>query len=196
MPSRLADELADHQTLAARVARELRPEIERAAELVRAAFARGGRLYAFGNGGSAADAQHLAAEMAGRFRADRRPFPAIALAANAPILTCIGNDYDFAEVFARQIEALAVPGDLAVGLSTSGESENVVRGLRAAKSLGVQTIALTGGAGGRAAASADVALLVPSHVTARIQEMHILIIHLICAVIDEWAAELSPAGPA
>lgn len=196
MPSRLADELADHQALAARVARELRPEIERAAELVRAAFARGGRLYAFGNGGSAADAQHLAAEMVGRFRADRRPFPAVALAANAPILTCIGNDYDFAEVFARQIEALAVPGDLAVGLSTSGEAENVVRGLRAAKSLGVQTIALTGGAGGRAAAAADVALLVPSHVTARIQEMHILIIHLICSAIDEWAAELSPAGPA
>src|SRR5690606_29499563 len=146
-------------------------------------------LYSFGNGGSAADAQHLAAELVGRFRRERRPLPAVALTTDASTLTCIANDYAYEEVFSRQARALCGPSDVVVGISASGASENVVRGLAAAREKGAATIALTGGDGGRLAPIAHCSLVAPAHSTARIQEMHILIIHLICEALDDRLLE-------
>jgi D-sedoheptulose 7-phosphate isomerase len=177
----------EHQEVLARVEEGLLPAIAAAAQLICTALARGGRVYAFGNGGSAADAQHLAAELVGRFRRERRPLPGIALTTDSSALTCIGNDYSFAEVFSRQVGAFVLPNDVVVGITTSGNSENVVRGLEAARQRGAVTIALTGAAGGAAAKVASHVLAVPSATTARIQEMHVLIIHLICEKIDGWA---------
>jgi D-sedoheptulose 7-phosphate isomerase len=148
---------------------------------------RGGKLLSFGNGGSAADAQHLAAELVGRYRRERRALPAVALTTDSSALTCIGNDYDFRDVFARQVQALCKPEDVVVGITTSGASENVARGLRAANDAGALTVALTGGSGGQVAGIAQHSLIVPSSVTARIQEMHIFLIHLLCERLDDWA---------
>lgn len=145
---------------------------------------RGGRLLFFGNGGSAADAQHLAAEFVGRFRLERAPLAALALTTDTSALTAIANDWDFGEIFARQVEALGKPGDLAIALSTSGTSRNVLRGVEAARARGLKTIGLTGGDGGRLAALVDLALVVPSRSTARIQEVHITIGHALCEVVD------------
>jgi D-sedoheptulose 7-phosphate isomerase len=144
-----------------------------------------GRLFTFGNGGSAADAQHLAAELLGRYRRERTPLAATALTTDPSTMTAISNDYAFADVFARQVTALARTGDVVLGITTSGASENVVRGLKAAKACGALTVALSGGDGGEAARCADQALVVPSKVTARIQEMHLLLIHIICDRIDD-----------
>ena len=176
----------DHARLARQVADDLTPSVAALAEAIRASLASGGKLLVFGNGGSAADAQHFAAELLGHSHADRRPLPAVALTTDSSTLTAIANDYSFDELFARQVSALARPGDVVVGISTSGESENVVRGLRAADDAGATTAALTG-EGGRTASLADHVIAVPSRTTARIQEMHILIIHLICERIDDWA---------
>jgi len=179
--------LADHLELAGRI-HELLPAAEAAAlEIVRA-FERGCRVYTFGNGGSAADAMHLAEELVGRFRRDRRPLPAQSLSADASALTCIANDYSFDEVFERQVRAFVRSGDVAVAFSTSGRSTNVVRGLAAARSAGATTVLLTGGSGGDAIEHADVALVVPSESTARVQEMHVLLLHLILEQVDAWAA--------
>jgi D-sedoheptulose 7-phosphate isomerase len=145
---------------------------------------RGGRLLFFGNGGSAADAQHLAAEFVGRFRLERAPLAALALTTDTSALTAIANDWDFGEIFARQVEALGKPGDLAIALSTSGTSRNVLRGVEAARARGLKTIGLTGGDGGRLAALVDLALVVPSRSAARIQEVHITIGHALCEVVD------------
>jgi D-sedoheptulose 7-phosphate isomerase len=144
----------------------------------------GGRLLLFGNGGSAADAQHLATEFTVRFARDRAPLPALALTADTATLTAIGNDYGFERLFARQIEAHGRPGDLAIGLSTSGRSPNVVAGLRAAGALGLGAAALTGGDGGDLPGLARPLLCVPSRVTARIQEMHMLLGHLLCGAVE------------
>jgi D-sedoheptulose 7-phosphate isomerase len=167
-------------------AERLMPEVEAVAARLVEAFKAGGRLYAFGNGGSAADAQHLAGELIGHYRRDRRPLPAIALSTDPSVVSCIANDYTFDDVFARQLEALVRPGDMAIGYTTSGRSENVVRGLRAAREAGAVTVLFGGGA--PASDHADHALVVPSQTTARIQEMHLLLMHLMIDRVDEWAA--------
>lgn len=177
----LQDHLAVTQQMAA-----LLPQVEAVAQAACRALADGGTVYVFGNGGSAADAQHFAAELVGRYRRERRPLRAVALTTDSSALTCIGNDYSFEEVFSRPLAGMARPGDIAFGITTSGNSGNVVRGLAEARALGVTTVALTGGTGGKVAAQADYALVVPSPVTARIQEMHVLMIHMICERIDDW----------
>ena len=148
------------------------------------ALGAGHKVLIFGNGGSAADAQHMAAEFVGRYEEDRVGLPAIALTGNGSTVTAIGNDLGYAEIFARQIEALGRPGDVAVGITTSGKSENVLRALKAAKSAGLVTIALTGRTG-LAIGDVDVQLRVPSTRTARIQEAHITAIHCICELIEQ-----------
>jgi len=145
----------------------------------------GGKLLLFGNGGSAADAQHIAAELAIRYKADRAAIAAIALTTDSSILTACGNDLGFDAIFARQIEALARNGDVAVGISTSGNSPNVLLGLAEARKRGVRTIGLTAGAGGKLPAVCDAVVAVPSNVTARIQEMHILIGHMWCKALEQ-----------
>jgi len=143
------------------------------------------KLMFCGNGGSAADSQHLAAEFTGRFSIDRKPLPALALSTDSSALTCIGNDYSFHDVFCRQVLALGKEGDCLIGISTSGNSENVLRAFVAAKELGIKTIGLLGRDGGKLAALSDVAIVVPSDVTARIQEAHILIGHTICGGVEQ-----------
>jgi D-sedoheptulose 7-phosphate isomerase len=185
---RLRRSLEEHEEVARELASVL-PAIEELGAAFRAAFAGGGRILAFGNGGSAAEAQHLVAELIGRAKADRAPLSAIALVADASSLTAIANDYGFSDVFARQVRALATRKDLVVGISTSGRSENVVRALEAAHKAHAKTALLTGADGVRAAALVDYAVVVPSAETARVQEMHLLIIHLLCEVVDEWAVD-------
>jgi D-sedoheptulose 7-phosphate isomerase len=145
----------------------------------------GGKVLFFGNGGSAADSQHLAAEFTGRYLKERRALPALALSVNTSSLTAIGNDYGFDLVFARQLEALGRPGDVAVGLSTSGNSPNVIRALEAAKLKSIYTVSLTGKSGGQLKNIADCTIRMPSEETPRIQECHILTGHLICEIVEE-----------
>jgi D-sedoheptulose 7-phosphate isomerase len=159
--------------------------MERAAAALVACYRGGGKAMFCGNGGSAADAQHLAAEFVGRYLAERRPLPALALHANSSSLTAIGNDYGYELSFARQLEAFARPGDVAVGLSTSGNSANVVAALQKARELGLTTIALTGEGGGKLRDAADILLAVASRETPRIQECHILIGHCLCQAVEE-----------
>jgi D-sedoheptulose 7-phosphate isomerase len=152
-------------------------------ELIRA-YRAGRKVILFGNGGSAADAQHIAAELAGRYYMDRKPLPAEALTVNTSILTAIGNDYGFEQIFARQVEALGNPGDIAIGISTSGNSPNVIEGIRAAKRKGMITIGLTGADGGQLKNEVDYCICVPSKDTPRIQEAHILVGHIWCELIE------------
>ncbi len=156
-----------------------------AARRVAETFRTGHKLLVFGNGGSAADAQHLAAEFVNRFRLERMPLPAMALTTDTSILTAIANDYDFAEVFVKQVIALGRPGDVALGISTSGHSENVIRALAKARELGLFTIGLGGGEGGRLPEVSDLLILVPSRDTPRIQEGHLFFIHLLCELVEE-----------
>jgi D-sedoheptulose 7-phosphate isomerase len=156
-----------------------------------ALLAGGGKLMFCGNGGSAADSQHLASELTGRFIHDRRPLAGLALTTDSSALTCIGNDYAFDEVFARQVSALGRLGDGLVAISTSGNSRNVLRAVEAAKAAGVFTLGLLGRDGGQLRTACDAAIVVPSQVTARIQEAHLLIGHTLCGVIE---AELGLAG--
>jgi D-sedoheptulose 7-phosphate isomerase len=158
--------------------------IERAEDVIYQAFASGHKLLVFGNGGSSADAQHVAAEFVGRFAAERRPLPAIALTTNQAILTAWSNDYSFDDVFARQVEALGAAGDVAFGISTSGTSPNVVNALRRARDRGLHTIGLTGSGGGRIAELCDVVLEVPLTSTARVQEVHLVTYHAICGAVE------------
>jgi len=142
-------------------------------------------LFWCGNGGSAADSQHLAAELVGRFRKNRRALRSIALTTDTSVLTCVGNDYSFDDIFSRQVEALGREGDVFIGISTSGESENVLRALRVASELGMVTVALLGKKGGHAQNLAQYSLVVPSESTARIQEVHIIVGHILCELIEE-----------
>lgn len=144
----------------------------------------GGKVLLFGNGGSASDAGHLAAELLGRFFVDRRPLAAVALAETTAAMTAIGNDYGYLEVFARQVHALGRPGDVAIGLSTSGTSENVVRGLEAARELGLVTVAFTGASGGKLLDVADLCVRVPSEDTPRVQELCMLLGHTLCEIVE------------
>jgi len=185
----LRRELDEHREVAAQMD-ALLPVIETVAAAMIEALSHAGRVIAFGNGGSAADAQHLAAELVGRARRERRPLPALALSADSSTVTALGNDYGFADVFARQVTAHAHAGDIVIGISTSGASENVVRALAAANAANAMTILLGGGDGGAAASVAKIALLVPSRTIARVQEMHALVIHLLCERVDEWAASI------
>src|SRR5215208_972958 len=180
-------ELADHIALAERVP-ELLPEVDAVARRLIAVYEGGGRLFSFGNGGSAADAQHLAAELVARYLRERRPLPAVALSVDPSVVTAIGNDYSFEDLFARQVQAFAAAGDMVVGFTTSGRSPNVVAGLAAARELGATTVLFGGGDGPPASEHADHALVVPSTTTARIQEMHLLLMHLVLEQVDAWAA--------
>lgn len=179
--------IEEHLALVAKLDHVL-PLVDEVARTIVAAYERDGRVYAFGNGGSAGDAQHLAGELVGRFKRERRPLAAASLAVDPSAVTCIANDYSFDDVFARQVEALARPGDVVVGYTTSGRSENVVRGLAAARRAGATTVLFSGGDGRPAADHADHALVVPSTSTARVQELHLLLMHLIVDRVDAWAA--------
>jgi len=153
-------------------------------EAVTAALKGGNKILLFGNGGSAADAQHLAAEFVNRFMIERPPLPAIALTTDTSVITSIGNDYDFADIFSKQIRAIGQGGDVAWGMSTSGTSANVVKGLEAARKIGMVTVGLTGRDGGEIARIVDHALIVSSSSTPRIQEVHITVGHVICEMVD------------
>jgi D-sedoheptulose 7-phosphate isomerase len=163
---------------------EMLAAIDRAAELIANTLRRGNKLLLFGNGGSAADATHIAAEFVGRFLRERAALPALSLSDNASAVTAIGNDYGFDRVFARQVEAQGVAGDCALAISTSGTSANIVAGLQAAQERGLATIGLTGGSGGEMPPLCDVCLIAPSDETPRIQEAHTLIAHLLCELAE------------
>lgn len=160
------------------------PEVVEAASLIVESLGAGGKVLAFGNGGSAADAQHLVAELVGRFQRDRNGFAAIALSTDTSVLTSVANDYGFDHVFARQIDALGRAGDVAVAISTSGESPNVTAGVNAARARGLRILALTGRNGGRVGAHADVHVNVPHASAARVQEVHRTVIHAICEIVE------------
>lgn len=180
----LVDEaFAEHQRVLADSVRELSGPLAQAAELLVAAYRRGGKALLFGNGGSMTDALHVEGELVGRFGYDRPGLPAVALA-GASALTAIANDYSYADAFARMVRAQGRPGDVAWGYSTSGNSENVVRALRAAREAGLATLAFTGAGGGKCRELADVCLMVPSRHTPRIQEVHILCSHTLCDAVE------------
>jgi D-sedoheptulose 7-phosphate isomerase len=181
---RLQEAMAESISLKQRFAAEQGEAVVAAAQKIAAVFQAGGKLLLFGNGGSAADAQHLAAEFVNRFQVERPPLAALALTTDTSILTAVANDYDFLQVFAKQVRALGRPGDLAWGISTSGSSPNVVEGLQAARDVGLATLALSGRDGGPVAAAADLALIVPSRNTPRIQEVHLTIGHVLCDLVD------------
>ena len=183
----LAATLRDRVLTSADVKRQLADQLDDAvavAELLVESILAGHKLLLFGNGGSAADAQHIAAELIGHYYLERRPLPALALTVDTSALTAIGNDYSFDLVFARQVDALGQPGDVAIGLSTSGNSRNVVEGLRSAQHKGLRTVAMTGRNGGLAAELADVCVRIPSTDTPRIQESHILLGHVWAEIIE------------
>jgi len=159
--------------------------IESAAKTIIESLKAGKKLLVFGNGGSASDSQHIAAELVGRFKMERKALPAVALTTNTSILTAIANDYGYDVVFSRQIEALGVQGDVALGLSTSGNSKNVIEALKKARSIGMKTIALSGGDGGSMKKEADISIVVATKDTPRVQESHILIAHIICALVED-----------
>jgi len=183
--SRLADAaFAAAIALHSRMRMNLGPTLV-AAHAMSDALGAGKKLLVFGNGGSAADAQHLSAELVGRFQKERAAMPAIALTTDSSILTSVANDYSFKQVFARQLEALGQPGDVALGISTSGESPNVLAALQVARAKGLKTIALTGRDGGSVGAAADIHVNVPDQSTARVQEVHRTILHVMCEVIEE-----------
>jgi D-sedoheptulose 7-phosphate isomerase len=177
--------LSAHRSAVDEVAGRMVPAVTEAAELVVTALRAGNKLMLCGNGGSAADAQHLAAELTGRYVRERQPLAAVALTTDTSALTAIANDYGYDQVFSRQVEALARPGDVLLAISTSGGSPSVLKAVERARALGCRTIGLTGRGGGSLAALVDVPLVVPVVETARIQEMHILIGHILCECVDE-----------
>ncbi len=184
LTARLAEAVAEANQLKSKVVAEQAEEVAAAARLLADTLKGGGKILLFGNGGSAADAQHLAAEFVNRFQIERPPLAALALTTDTSILTSIANDYDFLEVFVKQIKALGREGDAAVGFSTSGSSANVVEALKVAREMGLRTMAFSGGDGGPVAEAAELALVVPSRNTPRIQEVHITIGHVLCDMVD------------
>jgi D-sedoheptulose 7-phosphate isomerase len=182
--SLLAAECADHREVFEATVGSVAPAFTRVLDIWDGAIRGGGKLLLFGNGGSAADAQHIAAEFVIRYKNDRPAIAAIALTTDTSALTACGNDFGFDAVFARQIEALARPGDAVVAFSTSGKSPNVVAGLREARKRGARTTGFTGGDGGDMRELCDALILVPSRVTARIQEMHIMVAHALCKILE------------
>jgi D-sedoheptulose 7-phosphate isomerase len=178
-------EIAEHITVATTLAEAIRTPLIRLSELCLSSLAGGGKILFCGNGGSAADAQHLATEIVVRYKVNRRALPAIALTTDTSILTATANDFSFDEIFSRQVEALARPGDVLIGISTSGKSPNVLKALEAAKAIGATAAGFAGRDGGAMVGLADPLLIVPATVTARIQEMHILIGHMLCEAIEQ-----------
>ncbi len=178
------DIINEHIATAERL-KSLETDIQAACDLCASTILRGGKILIAGNGGSAADAQHIAAEFVGRFVKNRRSFPSIALSTDTSALTAIANDYGFERVFSRQIEGLGLENDVFIGISTSGNSPNIVRAVEVAREKGLKIIVFSGRDGGLLRGQADVELIVNSEVTARIQEMHILIGHIICEFVDE-----------
>jgi D-sedoheptulose 7-phosphate isomerase len=175
-----------------RFVREHADRIVEVARLIARAFREGHKVLLFGNGGSSTDASHIAAEFVGRYHRDRSPLPAIALGADMAALTCIANDYDYAEVFSRQVRAHGQKGDIAIAISTSGNSPNVLKGVQVAREIGLITVGWTGGKGGKLASLVDHCFIVPSTVTARIQETHITLGHVLCELIEEDVFAKSP----
>lgn len=162
----------------------LSSQIEKSIELITKSIKNGNKIILFGNGGSAADAQHMAAEFIGRFMKERKSFPAIAISTDTSVITAIGNDYSFDRIFSRQIESLVKKGDVIIAISTSGRSKNILEGLKASKKLGAKVISLTGKNGTKMKLKSDVFLNVPSVETSRIQEAHRTIIHIICEIVE------------
>lgn len=179
----IQSELSEHLRLAAGMS-ELIPDIEAACRLAVSTLNKGHKIFFAGNGGSAADSQHLAAELVGRFRSERKALPGIALTTDSSILTAVANDYGYDHIFTRQLAALALPGDIFIAISTSGSSANLLRALEYAKEAGLVTIGLLGRDGGQMKRLCDAAIVIPSHDTARIQEMHILTGHIICSYLE------------
>ncbi len=177
--------LTDHLEVLQKVmASDLPQKLEQCAKYVEKALAEGNKVLFCGNGGSAADSQHLAAEFVGRFQKERKGLPAIALTVDTSILTAVANDYGYDTVFSRQVQALGNPGDVLVGISTSGNSKNVLLAIEEAKSKGITCIGMTAEGGGKMADACEICLAVPAKVTARAQEMHILIGHILCELVD------------
>lgn len=184
MDSLFARNLAEHQRLFQQLG-AVADDVASAGRLLATRLGAGGKVLSCGNGGSAADAQHLASELTGRFLKDRRPLAAVSLTTDSSALTCIANDYAFDEVFARQLRALGRPEDVLVAISTSGHSPNVRRAVEDARTLGMPVVGLLGRDGGAIKAMCEVAIVVPSQVTARIQEAHLLVIHTLCGLIED-----------
>ena len=180
----ITDHFKAHQDVVAKSGDALADSVAEAGRAIIESLENGGKVICFGNGGSATQASHLAGELVGRFREKRRPLPAISLSSDGGTMTCIGNDFGYPDLFSRQMEALAQRGDIAVGLTTSGKSENVVNALGVARARGATTIALVGSAG-LSSGEVDHLIVVPSDNTALIQEMHLMILHVWCIAIDE-----------
>lgn len=185
----IISELTSSARLLVQLADESVRDIERAGKVIIDSLASGHKMLVFGNGGSAADAQHFAAELVGRYRRDRAPFAALALTTDTSAMTSISNDYGYGEVFARQVLGLAKPGDVVVGISTSGRSANVIAGLQVAREIGAHTIALIGAEILGLAALAEVVVSIPIQDTARIQEAHGVIIHILCDMVEQALAD-------
>jgi len=181
-------QVGDHLTAATTMLERV-PLVRAVGELFCSTFETDNTVYTFGNGGSAADAQHFTGELIGHYKRDRRPLPAVTLSTDSTTMTCIANDYSYDDIFSRQVTALARPGDLVVAFTTSGRSPNIVSALQAARAKGATTVLFGGGDGGPALEFADHALLSPSSVTPRIQEMHTLMLHMISEMVDAWAAD-------
>jgi D-sedoheptulose 7-phosphate isomerase len=179
----LSTALAEHQNVMGKLT-ALLPQIAAVADEMRACLKRGGKILLMGNGGSAADSQHIAAEIVGRYKKERRGLPSIALTTDTSIITSVGNDFGFEFIFSRQVEALCTPLDLVIGLTTSGNSPNVVRAIETAKEIGAKTVGMTGGTGGKLAALCDFCLIMPSSDTPRIQEAHIFVGHSLCELLE------------
>ena len=179
------ESMTKHLEVVEVVSRQLGPEVAKVAQAITEAYRRGNKVLIMGNGGSAADAQHFAAELVGRFLLERKALPAIALTTDSSILTAIGNDYGFENIFVRQIEALANPDDIVFGISTSGHSVNVFKGLTSAQKIGCRTIGLLGRDGGSMLKTCDQSIVVQVNETPRIQEVHLLIIHILCDMIEK-----------
>lgn len=188
MKEQIISKLRESADIKLRFAKESISEVEEAASLIHKAFKSGGKVLIFGNGGSAADAQHIAAEFVNRCTKQRRALPALALTTDTSILTSVTNDSSFDDVFSRQIEALGAKGDVAWGITTSGKSANVLKALKVAKSMGLKAIAFTGQDKGRIEKSVDCCVSVPSKSTPRVQELHITLAHIICELLEETAA--------
>ena len=185
MKDRIKRVIAGNMEVSAGLAESMIDKIYGVAIMITDAYKKGGKLLVMGNGGSAADSQHFAAELVGRFKKERKPMNAVALSTNTSILTAIGNDYGFDEVFSKQVEAMCLKNDLVIGISTSGSSKNVRRAFEEALKLGGATVLMTGSRPGTIGALSDAVLAVPSADTPRIQEAHILIIHILCELVEE-----------
>jgi len=185
MRERIKDILLESIQVKEEILRNQIVQIAEIAQLMIDCLKKDGKVIVFGNGGSASDSQHIAAELVGRFKKDRSALAGIALTTNTSVLTSLANDYGYDVVFSRQVEALGKKNDVVIGISTSGKAKNVALGIKQAKKMGIKTIALSGGDGGDIVKLADVALVVPSKITARIQEAHITIAHIICEMIEQ-----------